>query len=96
VTPADSQGPYQLIMARSAARAVAEVLPQGAAWAVREFIDGPLLENPHRVGGPLRGRLEGKHAARVGEYRVEYEIDDEARTVKVLRVARRADIYGIA
>ncbi len=57
------------------------------------FIHGPLLEHPHKVGGPLHGRLEGFHSAHVGVYRVVYEIDDEARTVRVLRVAHRADAY---
>jgi mRNA interferase RelE/StbE len=82
-------------MAGSATRAIQEVLPEGAAWAVFEFISGPLLDNPHRVGGPLHGRLEGLCSAHVGDYRVEYEIDDEQRIVTVLRVALRADIYGI-
>jgi len=95
VTSGDPSGPYELIMARAATRAIREVLPEGAAWAVFEFINGPLLQNPHRVGGPLHGRLEGLWSAHVGDYRVEYEINDEARAVKVVRVARRADIYGI-
>jgi mRNA interferase RelE/StbE len=82
-------------MASSASRAIAEQLPEGAAWAVLAFITGRLLANPHRVGTALHGPLEGLHAAHVGDYRVEYDIDEEARTVQVVRVARRADIYGI-
>jgi mRNA interferase RelE/StbE len=87
--------PYGLQMASSASRAIAERLSEGAAWAVLAFISGPLLANPHRVGTALHGPLEGLHSAHVGDYRVEYDIDDNARTVEVVRVARRADIYGI-
>lgn len=95
VTHSGAGEPYQLRMASSAARAIAERLPEGAAWAVLAFITDRLLAHPHRVGTPLHGPLEGLHGAHVGDYRVEYDIDDETRTVEVVRVARRADIYGI-
>jgi hypothetical protein len=39
----------------------------GAAWTVIEFINAPLLDNPHRVGGTLRGPWEGHLSAHVGE-----------------------------
>jgi mRNA interferase RelE/StbE len=63
------------------------------AAAVLEFTLGPLLENPYRVGRALRGELEGLHAARVGAYRVIYEIDEEAGSVTVLDVDHRGDVY---
>jgi hypothetical protein len=45
---------------------LAETLPESVAAAVWRFINGPLLDNPHRVGKPLRFQLEGYHAARRG------------------------------
>jgi mRNA-degrading endonuclease RelE of RelBE toxin-antitoxin system len=42
-----------------------------------------------------RTPLEALYRAHVADYRVEYEIDDEARSVEVVRVARRAHICGI-
>jgi addiction module RelE/StbE family toxin len=96
VTERDADKPYELIVAPAASRAISEGLPENAAWAVIDFINGRLLANPHRIGYPLHGRLEGLHAAHVGDYRVEYDIDDENRTLEVVRVARRADIYGIS
>ena len=92
---ASAREPYELIVSASASRAIAEVLPEAAAWAVIEFINGRLLANPWRLGTPLHGPLEGLHGAHVGDYRVEYDIDEELRNVEVLRVAHRADIYGI-
>jgi mRNA interferase RelE/StbE len=68
-------------------------LPEKIAAAVLEFILGPLLENPHRVGRALRGELEGLHAARVGAYRVIHAIDQDAGSVTVLDVDHRGDVY---
>lgn len=69
-------------------------LPLGAAAAVFEFVVGPLLDNPHRVGKPLRGQFEGQFSARCGpEHRIRYAIDEAGSTVIVLDVSRRADAY---
>ncbi len=68
-------------------------LPAKVAAAAVEFCFGPLAANPHRVGKPLIRELAGQHAARRGEYRVIYRIDDSAGAVHVLRVDHRKDIY---
>lgn len=85
---------YELVLARPAARAIAEELPESIAAAVIDFVTGPLIENPHRVGRGLRNELAGVHSARRGTYRVLYRIDDDAREVIVLRIEHRGDIYG--
>jgi len=61
--------------------------------AAYEFIVGPLLDNPHRVGNRLRPPLEDRHTARRGTYRVIYRIDDVQRSVTVVDVAHRRDAY---
>lgn len=43
---------YELVVASPAARAIRETLPEAVAYAVIDFITGPLLENPKRVGAP--------------------------------------------
>jgi mRNA-degrading endonuclease RelE of RelBE toxin-antitoxin system len=58
-----------------------------------EFVTGRLADNPARVGKPLRGRFAGLYAARLGDYRVRYRIDDDARLVVVPHVAHRVDAY---
>ncbi len=85
--------PYDLVVARAAARAIAEALPESIAAAVIDFVTGPLIDNPHQVGRRLRNELVGIHSARRGTYRILYRIDDETRTVLVLRVEHRGDIY---
>lgn len=79
-------------MAGPARRAI-DRLPSKIAVAVLDFILGPLLENPGPVGKPLRGELEGLHSARIGAYRVVYEIDDVGTVVNVLYIDHRVDIY---
>ena len=84
---------YSLTIAPTARRQFAEVLPEGVAMAAHEFIVGPLLDNPHRVGKRLRPPLEDRHTARRGTYRVIYRIDDVQPSVTVVDVAHRRDAY---
>ena len=84
-----SELPYRLQIARPAARAIADELPEAVAAAVVEFITGDLLREPRRVGEPLPGRW----AARRGSYRVLHAIDDQAGQVIVLAAEHRRDVY---
>lgn len=84
---------YRLVVVGPADRRISEKLPESVAAAVAQFITGDLLANPHKVGKQLRGPLEGIWSARRGTYRVLYEIDEQTRTVTVLDVAHRADVY---
>jgi len=84
---------YELVVARPAARAIAEQLPESVSAAVVEFITGALIENPQRVGRALRNDLSGIHSARRGTYRVLYRIDEHAREVTVLRIDHRSNVH---
>jgi mRNA interferase RelE/StbE len=84
---------YRIEFTRAAKKALTELLPEVAAVACWEFIRGPLAENPHRVGKPLRGELAGRYAARRGEFRVIYQIFDERVVVRVIHIAHRRDVY---
>lgn len=86
---------YALIVAPTARRQLTDNLPEGVAVAAYEFIIGPLLDNPHRVGRRLHAPLEDRHSARRGTYRVIYRIDDEARTVSIIDVVHRRDAYRV-
>ena len=90
-----SDGAYTLSLAPTARRALVEGLPRGLplAVAVTEFLTGPLLDNPHRVGKPLARELDGYHSARRGAYRVVCRIDEIDRVVHVVRIDHRADVY---
>ncbi|HQV56478.1 MAG TPA: type II toxin-antitoxin system RelE/ParE family toxin [Ilumatobacteraceae bacterium] len=85
--------PFDLVVARSAARSIGEVLPEAVAVAVIDFITGPLMESPRQVGKPLGRELTGLWSARRGTYRVIYRIADDAGAIEVLRVDHRRDVY---
>ncbi|MEZ5157213.1 MAG: type II toxin-antitoxin system RelE/ParE family toxin [Candidatus Nanopelagicales bacterium] len=84
---------YRLLITSTARRQLAEKLPESIAFAAYEFITGPLLDNPHRVGKQLMAPMGDRRSARRGTYRVLYRIDDEDMTVTVLAVGPRSDIY---
>lgn len=89
-----SPDPYELGLTRPARRAISDALPEDVAAAAVEFITGPLLQAPYRVGKPLRDSLAGFHSARLGtQWRVLYRIDESKRAVIVQDIQRRANAY---
>lgn len=84
---------YRVQVARTAARQLAEQLPEAVAAACVEFLYGPLAESPHRVGAPLRKPFDGHWRARRGQYRVRYTIDDSSQTVQVVDISHRRVAY---
>ena len=84
--------PWHLVVAASAERSLRR-LPEKVAAAIVEFLTGPLLDNPERVGGLLQRELSGLRSARRGSYRVVYQLDVEQRVVQVVRIDHRADVY---
>ena len=84
---------YQLVISPTARRQLTEILPEAVAFAAYEFIVGPLLANPHRVGKRLNPPLADRHSARRGTYRIIYRIDDRHHKVAVVAVVRRSDAY---
>jgi mRNA interferase RelE/StbE len=84
---------FRVIVAPRAKRAISEELPEAVAAACMEFILGPLADNPHRVGKPLRDQLDGRYSARRGEFRVIYEIHEDQVVVRVINVVHRRDVY---
>jgi mRNA interferase RelE/StbE len=84
---------YQLAWTAEATRQMdrlAETVPK-AIGPIVEFCYGRLLENPQRIGSPLRRELTGLLSARVGAYRVIYRITDD--DVVIHRVDHRSDVY---
>ena len=88
-----SELPYEIVVTATAARSIQEQLPPSIAVAVIEFITGPLLENPKRVGKELRNELKDIWSARQGTYRVLYRINSSKKEVIVLKVNHRKDVY---
>jgi mRNA interferase RelE/StbE len=86
--------PYELGMTRPARRAISELLPEDVAGAAVEFITGPLIQAPYRVGKTLRDELSGFHSARLGtQWRILYRIDESKRAVIVQDIQPRSSAY---
>ena len=77
-----SSGQYELGMTRPARDAISELLAEDVAAAAVEFITGPLLEAPYRVGF---------RSARLGtQWRVLYRIDESKHAVIVQDIQHRS------
>jgi mRNA-degrading endonuclease RelE of RelBE toxin-antitoxin system len=83
---------YQIQITARAARDL-QRLPEKIATACVEFIFGPLVQNPLRVGKPLRDELVGLHSGRRGDYRVVYAIVEDTRRIEIVHIDRRSDVY---
>lgn len=84
---------FSLRVTPSVRRALAERLAKAVAFAAFEFINGPLLDGPYRVGRRLLAPLDDRYSVRRGSYRIIYRIDDKARTVTVVDVDHRSGVY---
>ena len=88
---------YSVRLAAGVLRTLQAGPPQGvplnAAWAIFEFINGPLRQDPWRVSKPLHDELEAFGGARRSEYRVVFRIDETERVIRVVRVDHRSDIH---
>jgi mRNA interferase RelE/StbE len=76
-----------------AQRALAQELPEAVSVAAYEFINGPLRENPWRVGKPLEDPFAGLHTARRGTYRIIYKIRPDKDVIEIHSIRHRRDVY---
>jgi mRNA interferase RelE/StbE len=83
---------WRLAVSASAERGLSR-LPPKVASAIVEFMVGPLIDDPHRVGKPLLRELSGYFAATRGVYRIIYRINEETETVEVVRIDHRSRVY---
>ena len=84
---------FRIEFTRQAKRALDVELPQSVAAACAGFIFGALAENPHRVGKQLRPPHFPSYAARRGEFRVIYDIEEEKVVVTVINIRHRREVY---
>ena len=81
---------YELVV-RGKVRKSLTRLPGNVYRRVSDAIEG-LREEPRPPGCRKLSDREGWRL-RIGNYRVIYEIDDEARVITVLQVGHRRDVY---
>lgn len=67
-------------------------LPIEVAAAVLETL-AAIAQNPRRLGRPLMFEHQGRFSARRGPYRVIYELEDDAKLVRVVAIGHRREVY---
>jgi mRNA interferase RelE/StbE len=83
---------YEVVFTPAARRGMNR-LPLAAAAAIFEHLNGPVAENPQRLGKQLDSPLDELWSTRRGEYRAIYAVDDDRHCVSVVAVAHRRDAY---
>ncbi len=84
-------GPYRVNIRRPAERDM-DRLPAQAFRCIVDAILNLEAEPRPRKGQRLRG-AQGQYRIRVGDYRILYLIDDSTRSVTVVAVGHRRDVY---
>jgi mRNA interferase RelE/StbE len=81
---------YSLRIRRSAERELNR-LPDFVFRRINERLLS--LEDDPRPPGVKRLSHRGEYRLRVGDYRVLYEVDDKEKTVEIVSVGHRRDVY---
>lgn len=76
----------------SALRSLKAVSPRVGEPLV-EFIFGGLAGDPRRRGKPLQRELAGRWATRRGDFRIVYRLDEDKKTMYVLKIGHRSQVY---
>jgi mRNA interferase RelE/StbE len=63
------------------------------AKKIVEKVKNYLIQDPEKLGIPLKGNLKGLHRYRIGDYRVIYGIDQEEKKVIILKINHRKKVY---
>jgi mRNA interferase RelE/StbE len=83
---------YSLLIKTSAAKELEAVEPRAVRARIASRIEG-LAQTPRPRGSQkLAGDAE-RYRIRQGAYRVVYSVDDERRTVEVVKIGHRRDVY---
>lgn len=61
--------------------------------AIKRAIEEKLMIDPLAFGKPLRYSLKGHRRLRVGDYRIVYRIESATKTVLIIAIKHRKDVY---
>ncbi len=77
------------------ARKELATLDRSEAKRIRDYLRQRLepLDDPRRLGKPLKGRFGELWRYRVGNYRLICELRDEVLVILVVRIGKRSDVY---
>ena len=84
---------YRVVLTEGALKSLQAVPPRVAEPLVA-FVFGGLADEPKRRGKPLQRELDGRWSARRGDYRIVYRLEEETKTMYVLKIGHRGRMYG--
>lgn len=85
---------YEVEWGPAARRALNHNLPEKIATAVVEYVTHRLSENPQRLGKRLSREFGGFYTARISDYRIIYEIQNQKLVILVADVRHRSVAYA--
>lgn len=68
-------------------------LPKSAYTLIKRAITERLVTDPLHYGKPMRRSLSGHRRLRVSDYRIIYRIDDKQKTVYIVAIGHRKNVY---
>lgn len=90
-SPGDKQ--YTIEYLEVVAKEDIPALPASAKALIRRAIEDRLMVDPIGFGKPLRYSLKGHRRLRVSDYRVVYRIDSTKKSVLIVAIKHRKDVY---
>lgn len=69
------------------------ILSSSAKLLIKQAIETKLMVNPISFGKPLQYSLKGHRRIRVGDYRVIYRIELSTKTIIIVAIRHRKDVY---
>jgi mRNA interferase RelE/StbE len=68
-------------------------LPKAVKIKIKKAIEKKLMINPVEFGKPLQYSLKGLRRLRVEDYRIIYQIEIETKTVLIVKIGHRKEVY---
>lgn len=69
------------------------VLQKSVKEKLRKAIEKKLMLNPIEFGKPLQYSLKGLRRLRVEDYRIIYQIEVESKTILIVKIGHRKEVY---
>lgn len=68
-------------------------LPSEIALKIYDRVESHLVQAPKQLGKALVGQYKGLYRYRYGDYRVLYEIDLHSKSIIIVRIGNRKEVY---
>jgi len=69
------------------------IISKGHKEQIRKAIEKKMATNPIEFGKPLQYSLKGLRRLRVGDYRIIFKIEEEDKTVLIVKIGHRKEVY---